>query len=168
MKIGVPGKNGTPTTANYNDEPTRELLEAALDYATRLGWPVFPIFPGKKNPMTVHGYLDATTDVDQIETWWRWTPQANIATPTGITFDVIDVEMEHLNAFLGEWTKAGANPRHYSMVRTPSGGLHIYVAVTMKRCQRCWFGDLKGKGGYVLLPPSHIKGSLYGDYKGCE
>lgn len=141
-----------------------ELHEAALDYATRLKWPVFPIFPGeKKPPLTVHGHLDATTDTERIEAWWQKYPEANIAAPTGVVFDVIDVEMEHLDVFLGT-----LDPTAYFRVRTPSGGLHLYVAVTGRRCQRLWFGDFKGKGGYVLLPPSQIKGSLYKSYKGLD
>jgi Bifunctional DNA primase/polymerase, N-terminal len=134
-----------------------ELHEAALDYVTRLKWPVFPISPGdKKPPLTSHGYLDATTDVEQIEAWWRKNPQANIATPTGVVFDVIDVEAGHLKLFLET-----LDPTAYARVRTPSGGLHLYVAVTGRRCQRLWFGDFKGKGGYVLLPPSRIKDAIY-------
>jgi hypothetical protein len=142
-----------------------ELHDSALDYAKRLRWPLFPICPGSKRPLPgSHGYLDATTDVEQIEAWWRKTPEANIAAPTGVVFDVIDVEMAHLDAFL-KWF---GDPTNYPCVRTPSGGLHVYVAVTGKRCQRLWFGDFKGKGGYVLLPPSEIKHSLYHDYKGLE
>jgi hypothetical protein len=133
-----------------------ELHDAAVDYATRLHWPVFPIFPGQKNPLTRHGYLDATTDEKQIRAWWKAWPYANIGAPTGVVFDVIDVEAEHLDLFLQT-----LGPTVYSRVRTPGGGLHLYVAVTGRRCQRLWFGDFKGKGGYVLLPPSRIRDATY-------
>src|SRR5438067_1742187 len=138
-----------------------ELHDAAVDYATRLKWPIFPVVPGAKNPLTAHGYLDATTDVGQVEAWWKKTPHANIAAPTGVIFDVIDVEARHLADFLEGWQGSSTSPSSYPSVRTPGGGLHIYVAVTGHRCQRLWFGDFKGRGGYVLLPPSRIKDSIY-------
>ena len=147
-----------------NAEVAWSFANFALDYATRLHWPVFPIVPGQKNPLTAHGHLDASIDKEQIEAWWGEWPTANIGSPTGLVFDVIDVEMEHLDAFL----KSMDDPTAYPCVRTPSGGLHLFVAVTGMRCQRCWFGDFKGRGGYVLLPPSQVKGSLYHDYKGCD
>ena len=46
---------------------TDATLRQALAYARR-GWPVFPCLPGQKIPATKHGYLDATTDEQQITT----------------------------------------------------------------------------------------------------
>jgi Bifunctional DNA primase/polymerase, N-terminal len=42
-----------------------DTLRRALACARR-GWPVFPCQPGQKIPATRHGYLDATTDQQQI------------------------------------------------------------------------------------------------------
>ncbi|HEX9016816.1 MAG TPA: bifunctional DNA primase/polymerase, partial [Chloroflexota bacterium] len=39
----------------------RVILSAALDYAAR-GWPVLPLVPREKRPLTKRGLLDATTD----------------------------------------------------------------------------------------------------------
>jgi len=39
----------------------RPPLEAALAYA-RYGWPVLPVIPGEKAPLTRHGYSEASTD----------------------------------------------------------------------------------------------------------
>ncbi|MDP9486217.1 MAG: bifunctional DNA primase/polymerase, partial [Actinomycetota bacterium] len=63
------------------------LLSAALWYAGR-GIPVFPLRPGSKNPAVPkreggRGYLDATTDPEQIRRWWSRWPLANIGIPTG-------------------------------------------------------------------------------------
>ena len=41
------------------------MLEAALEYAAH-GWPVFPLAPNAKTPLTAHGFKDATTDEAQI------------------------------------------------------------------------------------------------------
>ena len=48
---------------------TDATLRQALAYA-RSGWPVFPCLPGQKIPATRHGYLEATTDEQQITEWF--------------------------------------------------------------------------------------------------
>ena len=48
---------------------TDATLHQALAYARR-GWPVFPCLPSQKIPATGHGYLDATTDEQQITAWF--------------------------------------------------------------------------------------------------
>ena len=55
--------------------------EAALAYAGN-GYPVFPVVPGAKVPLTKHGFHDATLDDDQIEQWWNEHPDANIGLAT--------------------------------------------------------------------------------------
>ena len=90
------------------------------------------IAPGKKVPLTRHGFKDATTDEKQIRAWWKRWPNANIGAPTGIAFDVIDVEVEHLADFLEYWQQLAPKDdiSQRPSVRTPSGGLHIYVATS--------------------------------------
>ncbi len=59
------------------------LAKAARELAEG-GTPVFPLLPGEKKPLLgSHGYKDATTNLDEVEEYWRKTPQANIAVPTG-------------------------------------------------------------------------------------
>ena len=86
--------------------------------------------------------------------------QANIATPTGAPgFDVLDVDVRNSGAgwdaferakragLLDGWTRA---------VRTPSGGLHLSFPGTEQRSGSLpdHHLDFRGRGGYVLLPPS--------------
>ena len=64
------------------DDDLSPLGRAALEYASR-GWHVFPVLPGKKEPlissrMGGRVFWDATTDASKIERWWRATPNANI------------------------------------------------------------------------------------------
>ena len=67
-------------------------VSAALAYAS-YGWPVFPCQAGSKVPATSHGFLDATTDPDQIREWWHRRPDANLAIATGSPGpDVLDID----------------------------------------------------------------------------
>ena len=144
------------------------LLEAALEFALQ-GQPVFPCRALDKRPATVNGFKDATTDVDQITEWWHpdWpnTRDYNIGLPTGVLFDVIDVDgLEGANA-LEEWAE------QYEWVRrlpgptvvTPSGGYHIYVTPTGagNRAGMVPHVDYRGVGGYVLAPPSRLEHGVY-------
>ena len=57
------------------------LLEAALKYEQR-GWAVFPLRPRGKEPLTRHGFKNASTSEAQICQWWSEWPDANIGLAT--------------------------------------------------------------------------------------
>jgi len=46
-------------------EANTNLLDAAL-WLADVGYRVFPCVPGGKAPLTSHGCLDATDDLDQV------------------------------------------------------------------------------------------------------
>ena len=56
-------------------------LEAALKFAED-GLRVFPV-NATKEPLTEHGFYDATTEPATIKRWWRKAPDANVAIATG-------------------------------------------------------------------------------------
>ncbi len=137
------------------------IAQAAMALA-RADVPIFPLKPNGKEPLTSHGYLDATTDPSQIRVWWERWPQANIGMPTGPqTFDVLDID-ERKNgsgmAALGYLKTTGVLSGAVRLVRTPSGGLHVYFLGTEQPCSslKGRFIDLKARGGYILLPPSVV------------
>ncbi|MBA2417457.1 MAG: bifunctional DNA primase/polymerase [Nocardioidaceae bacterium] len=76
-----------------------DMVSAALELAAS-GMPVFPCRPDAKSPLTVRGFHEATTDHQQIRSWWARYPNANIGAPTGalsdclVTFDVLDVDVK--------------------------------------------------------------------------
>lgn len=146
-------------------DPDR-LLNAALRRAA-LGQPVFPCIPDAKRPLTTHGLLDATTDPDQIRTWWAHTPTANLAVPTGSTsYDVLDVDIHPTGSgypAFNRLIRAGIVHGHSHIVLTPSGGLHAYFPGTNQPSGRlpAQHLDFKATGGYVLAPPSVVNGRPY-------
>src|SRR6516165_4849410 len=72
------------------------LLDAALNYA-KLGWKVFPLVPGQKRPLTMHGSKDATSNPDQIRAWWTQNPDANIGVATGSVSGIVVLDVDCKN-----------------------------------------------------------------------
>jgi hypothetical protein len=134
-----------------------KILEAALEYAAK-GVAIFPCKPDKA-PHTRQGFKDATTDSDQIVSWWRKWPSAMIGMPTGKAngFDVLDLDVKDGKRGLElvpEWKELSP-----LIARTRSGGVHVYFSADGVRCSTNVMGkdsgvDVRGDGGYVILPPS--------------
>ena len=144
------------------------MLQAALRYA-KLGYPVFPCVPGGKAPATPHGFLDATTDAGQIETWWTARPDANIGMPTAGLL-VVDVDGAD-NPWPGEDLE-GLGDCPLSM--TPRGGRHYIFRQPAGKSWSSTAGrlapkvDTRANGGYIVLPPSIVGGKPYrwgGDFE---
>jgi Bifunctional DNA primase/polymerase, N-terminal len=142
-------------------------LRRALAFAES-GWPVFPCQPGQKIPATRHGFLDATTEPEQITRWFDRHPGWNLAIATGAPGpDVLDVD-QHGKAGNGfaafnRLTRAGLLDGASAYVRTPSGGLHAYFTGTGQRNGHlpAHHLDFRSTGGYVLTPPSQVDGKPY-------
>jgi hypothetical protein len=141
------------------------VAEAAAAYATA-GLAVFPCTPGAKRPLTRHGYLDSTASIRQVEQWWHRWPEANIGLPTGEPggFDVLDIDVHPAGsgfAALARARRAGLVEGWAHLVRTPSGGLHLYFPIDEQRPHDSWalpqaHVDFRGVGGYVVVPPSQV------------
>lgn len=161
-------------------------LEAALLFARR-GWPVFPCSPKNKRPLLARdkdaagkpingtgGVSKATDDEEQIRAWWRKWPDAMIGLAVGragmivVDFDPrIDEQtgeewtLEQLKAELEEMMGCPL-PASLS-VRTPSGGVHVYFRMPDgdpigNRGNLPDHIDVRGLGGYTIVPPSHCEG----------
>lgn len=149
------------------------LSAAAREFASA-GVPVFPCTPWEKRPATEHGFHDATTDLDQIEEWWRQSPGANIGVPTGAASSAVVVDVDVHGPVDGRTrfdraARAGLVEGWELLVRTPTGGMHAYYPATPGTEQRSWQAaragiDFRGDGGYIIVPPSvrSIEGTTVG------
>lgn len=162
------------------------LLEAALDYARR-GWPVFPCSPKNKKPLVPRdrdangdpikgtgGLSKATTDEDQIRTWWKKWPRAMIGVTVGDAgMLVVDFDPRIDEKTGEEWTLEGLKADTEAQigcelpqtlaVRTPSGGVHVYFkmpdgAAIGNKGSLPRHVDVRGVGGYTIVPPSYCDG----------
>lgn len=106
-------------------------LERARALAS-LGLSVFPCWEsgeGVKMPRTKHGFLEATTDPDQIQNWWTAAPEALIGVacgPSGIV--VVDVDVKDGKDGFVSLTNAGLTPPDTYWYETASGGIHFVYA----------------------------------------
>lgn len=138
------------------------LADAALYYAMVLGWPVFPLRPGQKRPLTRHGFKEATTSETQVRQWWEETPDANIGLPTGQAFDVIDIDTREAITTAMRLGLPAHGDGLLAAVMTPRGW-HLYIPTTGtgNRAGVIDGVDYRGRGGYVVAPPSIVGGRRY-------
>lgn len=141
------------------------LTSAALDYAGVFGLPVFPCRPGEKEPLTPHGFKDASLDETQVAQWWRQWPSANIGMATGNGVLVLDVD-----GVEGEATLSALVATHGRLPTTPEQrtgkGRHLFFSVegrTKNTARTLGAGlDTRGDGGYIIVAPSiHPNGTRY-------
>lgn len=149
------------------------MKDQALQYA-RLGLAVFPIRPRSKQPLTPHGFKDASKELQQIEEWWNRWPAANIGIATGQVSGglvVIDLDVDKDKGIDGrvtlrEWEAVhGKLPDETWLAITGRGGYHYFYrdTATVKNRAGLYEGiDIRGDGGYIVAPPSiHPNGHAY-------
>jgi len=136
----------------------RKLLAAALGYARRHRWKVFPV--RDKGPLKgSHGFKDASANADTIKRLFAQYPTAN---GVGVRNDsvrgplVLDVDGSRGDKAV---RKLALPPTRAAQSRP--GRYHLYFnpptdgALTVRRKLKIRPGlDLLGDGGYVVLPPS--------------
>lgn len=172
--------------AESNGAP-RTLAEWAWLYAHRRSWAVFPLKPREKEPATAHGFQDASADPGMVyEMWDAAGTSCNIGLATGAASGVwvLDVDakapvvregeppgMTGLAALALLEERHGALPETRT-VTTSGGGRHVYFRIpegrTIRNRGRIRLDgvrtglDVRGEGGYVVLPPSvHPNGTVY-------
>lgn len=130
------------------------LASWAVSYAA-CGFRLFPLRPGGKTPLRSGWQRSATGDSSRLRAAFL-DETRNLGALAGVGFDVFDIEVDHLDAVLahvgGAWPAA---PRS----RTGRGGVHLFVRPVGLGNRRLELhgrrvGDLKGRGGFVVLPPS--------------
>jgi hypothetical protein len=145
------------------------MIESALEYA-KDGWHVFPIRPNDKRPLLGgNGFLDATTNEEQIREWWGQNPKANIGIsldPSGLC--VIDIDTHgNVNGY-ESLPLLGDLPETLSAL-TAGGGGHLIFSNGGNPPPRKTnlLKDKGGKGidllskGYIVAAPSVVNGKAY-------
>jgi hypothetical protein len=135
------------------------MITAALELAAA-GWEVFPCWwavPRAKSPITKHGHLEATTNPDQIKTWWGRWPIAMIGVRVPDSCIVVDVDPRNLGDLAELETLTGPLPSTLTVWSGRNdGGRHLYFRLPpgpLTSTKLPTGIDLKANG-YCIAPPS--------------
>lgn len=125
---------------------------------------MFPLTVGGKAPATRQGFRDASTDPARVAGWWSRSPECNIGVPTGVAFDAIDVDYRSHPGALRAWSSIKDEFELHGVVSTPRG-THWYTRPTGAANLAGAGGvdgvDYRGRGGYVVVPPSRRPDGRY-------
>ena len=146
-------------------QPVEVALSAAALWYAEQGLAVFPLQPGTKVPFAgSRGCKDATTDPERIRRWWSSAPEANIGLATGRVVDVVDIDGPAGQASRCVHWEQLADLEVVGRVCTPRpGGMHLYVpaAGVGNKAGLLPGIDYRGRGGYVVAPPSRTEQGTY-------
>lgn len=191
METGTSNKYSCQGLINLMKSAENHTLQAlAVEYA-KMGFPVFPC-DSNKAPIVdhslgfVHGFKDATTDLKLIATTWHKYPDAGIGLKVLEDLIVFDCDvlkdaakrpvfmdgrpiitgLKSLQKVILDTCLKDPDLNTLS-VRTQSGGRHFYYLMPEGTPSFCHTHaleglDLKGYGGYVILPSSQ---GQYGKYE---
>ena len=120
----------------------REPNETAAHRYADVSWPVVPLIPGEKAPITRHGFQDAGADHRQIQKWYRDFPDRNVGIATGTPGpDVLDVDQHPDGSGLAPTTGCG----HKASCPTPPRPSAAARRVAPIRRERGRSGSLAGR-----------------------
>jgi hypothetical protein len=140
-------------------------MEYALSYANQ-GYTVFPLQPNGKQPLTDHGFKDASRDPETIRQWWTKWPDANVGIVTGKVSGVVVLDVDRKHGVDGVVSMAELEIPKTLTIRTPSGGFHLFFKAPSGTIVPRRIGvkpglDILGEGGYVVAAGSWVNGSSY-------
>jgi hypothetical protein len=133
------------------------------------GIAVIPVLPGTKKPaVRWFGYQHTLPTKAEVDIWFRPGRHISAAVVCGwrgltvVDFDTIPGYHEWLAWAIAEGGEARVVALGSYKVKT-ARGVHVYLFVKdTPRCGKFRYGDIKARGGYVLIPPSvHPSGAVY-------
>lgn len=142
-----------------------ELLAVALELRAQ-GYPVVPIGKNKKTLVKWAPYQKQMPTEDEIRGWFStFTEITGLALVTGRLSGlfVVDVDEEAMS----EFPKKFIIPKETVAAKSGGGGYHVYFRYpNFKVKTQTGFSmahvDIRGDGGYIVLPPSlHPNGKRY-------
>ena len=138
------------------------LLKSALLYENK-GFSVIPIGNNKKPLIKWIKYQNERASREQITSWWKKHPTANIGIVTGAISNLLVVDIDSPEA-LEEIEKHTPEQAIYPIATTPRGGQHRYFLY--KKGIRNATGiiknvDIRAEGGYIIAPPSQNHNGSY-------
>jgi len=142
-------------------------IPAGLAVMLDRGIGVFPCRSGDKRPLTQHGCKDASTNSARVSDWARQHPGCNWGAAMGGGLFALDLDrksgVDGHAAFAALAEVNGTLPAHL-INETPNAGEHHLFrgAVVGNTASKVAPGvDVRTDGGYIVIPPSHLKAGAY-------
>lgn len=121
-----------------------------------------------KHPRISDWQRESTKDFDKVfHRWWAKWPNANIGVPTGELNGIYVLDIDKYEIWNELIAEHGEIPETFSYL-TGGDGRHLWfkypenVNITNRRSGFPYGVDIRGNGGYVLVPPSK---TLKGEYR---
>ena len=139
-----------------------------MDFST-IGIAVIPVFYQSKKPsVRWQKYQHELPSPPAILRWFRPGRRTNAAVVCGwrgltvLDFDTLQGYVQWQAWAIG-WNQVAREIATSTYRVKTSRGMHVYVFIEeTPRCGHFQWGDIKGRGGYVLIPPSvHPSGTAY-------
>lgn len=144
------------------------VLDAALSYIDK-GYGVIALSPNEKIPVAdqllqPNGSKSYTKDPEHAKKLWKTYPKAGVGIVTGEVSHLTVIDFDSREAYSEVYDKIGAPPKTLRC-KTPRG-FHIYTAYTPELKQTAGMAginglDIRQEGGYVVAPPTTVKGKTY-------
>ena len=140
----------------------KTVLEWALEYH-RLSWCVIPIKPGTKKPAlrSWKQYQTQRPDKNQLRKWFA-NNDRNIAVVLGeVSSDLVCRDFDAMAEY-DLWVSEYPDLAKILPTVQTAKGMHVYFEASVEGIKHIADGELRGKGGICLLPPSvHPDGQIY-------
>lgn len=138
-------------------------LKSALYYADRLGWCVIPIPRGRKTAQIKwKRFQTERPEREQVRKWFGNGHPQNMAVVLGRVSGGLCCRDFDVAESYTAWAKA--HPKLADRLPTvkTAKGYHVYFRADQDRIKHLGDGELRGGGGYCMLPPSvHPDGPIY-------
>ena len=153
----------------------KTMLELALQISNEFGFSVFPCCEKTqgnkkaKSPYTNRGYKDASSDIEQIRSWWHSFPNAMIGVPTGSEngIFVVDIDVGPDKDGEASFNELGIDDPYTCQTITMSGGRHLIFAYPAECELKNTAGalgkdiDTRGDGDYIIWAGSTTTEGAY-------
>jgi hypothetical protein len=131
-------------------------LQAALQLAEEYGFPVFPCHPDKR-PYTAHGLKDASTNIEQVASFWERWPSALIGVLTGRASKLLVVDIDPDGA---QWYAENFERLTCARIHKTRRGHHLLYRMPETEIRNSAGKiapgvDVRGEGGYAIWWPAH-------------
>ena len=126
-------------------------MTTPLMLAEEYGLPVFPC-GANKQPLTVHGFKDASRSIEIVANWWDRYPDALTGIPTGRASKLLVVDVDPDGS---EWYRQNAERLACGYTQRTQRGHHLFyiypdVEIRNSASKLARGVDVRGEGGYVV------------------